>query len=59
MINLEKNNIIELDTDARIETLYISLKEVLFERGIGLPVPTILGVLDLLKDTTKRSVLDG
>lgn len=35
--------------DMRCDTLFKAVREVLYERGNGLPVPSVLGVLDLLK----------
>jgi hypothetical protein len=36
--------------DPRCEALLQALLEVLYERGIGLPIPSILGVLRLIED---------
>jgi hypothetical protein len=35
--------------DQRLETLLQALKEEIYERGEGIPVPAIVGVLELLK----------
>jgi hypothetical protein len=58
MKNQEKNNVVQLDNDARIVILYEELLNVALSRGLGLPVPTILGVLELLKDGIKSRALD-
>lgn len=35
--------------DRRCQTLLDALSEVLYERGQGVPVPSVLGILELLK----------
>lgn len=37
------------DGDSRCQTLLDALAEVLYERGKGLPLPSTIGVLELLK----------
>lgn len=41
--------------DPRCEQLFNAMQAVMFERGEGLPIPSILGVLELLKDTVKEN----
>lgn len=35
--------------DQRLETLYQALKTIIYERGEGLPVPAIVGCIELVK----------
>jgi len=35
--------------DKRLETLYEAIEAVVYERGKGLPIPAILGTLELVK----------
>jgi len=35
--------------EERCETLLQALKEVVYERGVGLPMPLIIGTIELLK----------
>ena len=35
--------------DIRCETLLQTLRDVVYERGLGIPVPSVLGVLRLLE----------
>ena len=35
--------------DMRCETLFQALKDVIYERGDSLPVPSIVGVIELVK----------
>lgn len=39
--------------DARLENLLQAVIDLLHERGEGLPIPSLLGVLDLAKDYLK------
>lgn len=39
--------------DPRCEVLLDALREVMYERGKGLPIPSVLGVLEILKDEVK------
>ena len=45
MSNVEKL----FDGDQRAGTLVIALEDVIYERAQGLPIATIVGVLDILK----------
>lgn len=40
--------------DQRLETLFDAVMETLYERGKGLPLPSVLGVLDLVRDQIKE-----
>lgn len=37
------------DGDMRCETLLQAVKALIYERGVGIPVPTIIGILEILK----------
>jgi hypothetical protein len=43
------------DGDPRAHTLFEALKDVVYERGKGMPVPTVLGVLEILKSDITHS----
>lgn len=45
--------------DPRCEALLHSLKQTTYERGEGLPIPSILGVIDILKDLIKQEASNG
>jgi len=43
--------------DLRAATLLESLEDVIYERGKGMPIPTIIGVLEILKiDLMKKAL---
>ena len=35
--------------DERMETLLQSVKEEIYKRGVGIPIPSIIGVLEIIK----------
>lgn len=37
------------DGDKRLETLYEAIETVIYERGKGIPIASIFGILELLK----------
>lgn len=44
------SNIIKLsEGDLRCESLLEALKAVVYERGVDMPIPSIIGILELLK----------
>lgn len=43
--------------DMRCETLLQSIKSLIYERGIGLSVPTIIGILEILKLDFRDEIL--
>ena len=45
--------------DPRCEALLQPLKQTTYERGEGLPIPAILGVIDILKDVIKQEASNG
>lgn len=45
--------------DLRAATLLESLQEVMHERGKGMPIPTIIGVLELLKFDLMKKALNS
>lgn len=44
--------------DKAAETLTMAILELLYDRGDGMPIPTILGVLEIVKDVVKASAYD-
>jgi hypothetical protein len=44
--------------DARAVTLLDALYDVLQERGNGIPIPTVIGVIELLKTMVLSEALD-
>lgn len=54
------NKIIKLHIgDQRLESLIQAVVDTLHERGGGLPIPSILGVLDLVKDYIKSEAAES
>lgn len=53
-----KSNILPLfEGDKRCAALLTALEETLYERGKGIPLPSVLGVIDLLKISMLENAL--
>ena len=54
---LQKSNVTEMP-DMRVENLYLEIKQAILDKGNGVPVASIIGCLELMKDEVKRIALD-
>lgn len=56
--NIHMTKVIKLDGDRRCETLLNALEDTVYERGQGLSMPAVIGVIDLLKDLVKANSVE-
>lgn len=57
LIPNQENNVIEIP-DLRVENLYLAVKQAVMDKGLGIPVASIIGCLELMKDEVKRIALE-